>query len=100
MDCADNTRVISNSHGTTSSREDFLRFERVTRDIMDEDMTEMVGNNPADVVCNAFSQAFFQRMVKMLQQDNEMRNIVMAAKDACEQATRHFFKRAKRQAQG
>jgi type I restriction enzyme R subunit len=87
-------------HGTHFSCEDFLRFERVTRDIMDEDMTEMVRNNPADVVYTAFSQAFFQGMVKMFQQDNEMRNIVMTDKDAREQATRHFFKRAQRQAQG
>lgn len=83
-------------HGTKFSREDFLRFERVTRDIMDEEMTEMVRNNPADVVYTAFSQAFFQGMVKMFQQDNEMRNIVMTDKDAREQATRHFFKRAQR----
>lgn len=85
-------------HGTQFSREDFLRFERVTREIMDENMTEMVRNNPADVVYNAFSQAFFQGMVKMFQQDNEMRNIVMTDKDAREQATRHFFKRAQRHA--
>lgn len=86
-------------HGTQFSREDFLRFERVTRDIMDDEMTEMVRNNPADVVYNAFSQAFFQGMVKMFQNDNEMRNVVMTDKDARDQATRHFFKRAQRQAQ-
>jgi len=85
-------------HGTQFSRDDFLRFERVTREVMDEDMTEMVRNNPADVVYNAFSQAFFQGMVKMFQNDNEMRNIVMTDKNAREQATRHFFKRAQRQA--
>lgn len=85
-------------HGTSFSRDDFLRFERVTREIMDEDMTEMVRNNPADVVYNAFSQAFFQGMVKMFQNDNEMRNIVMTDKDARDQATRHFFKRAQRAA--
>ncbi len=85
-------------HGTSFSRDDFLRFERVTREIMDEDMTEMVRNNPADVVYNAFSQAFFRGMVKMFQNDNEMRNIVMTDKDAREQATRHFFKRAQRHA--
>ena len=87
-------------HGTQFSREDFLRFERVTRAVMDDEMTEMVRNNPADVVYNAFSQAFFQGMVQMFQQDNEMRNIVMTDKDAREQATRHFFKRAQRQAKG
>ncbi len=84
-------------HGTQFSREDFLRFERVTREIMDEDMTEMVKNNPADVVYNAFSQAFFQGMVKIFQKDNEMRNSVMTDKEAREQATWHFFKRAQRQ---
>ena len=87
-------------HGTQFSSKDFLRFERVTRDIMDDDMTEMVRNNPADVVYNAFSQAFFQGMVKMFQQDNEMRNIVMTDREAREQATRHFFKRAQRQTKG
>ncbi len=54
--------------------------------------------NPADVVYNAFSQAFFQGMVRMFQQDNEMRSVVMTDRDASEQATRHFFKRTQRQA--
>lgn len=85
-------------HGTNFSREDFLRFERVNREILDEDMMEMMRNNPADVVYNAFSQAFFQGMVRMFQSDNEMRSVVMTDKDAREQATRHFFKRAQRQA--
>ncbi|WP_372923027.1 hypothetical protein [Roseovarius sp.] len=73
-------------------------FERVTRDIMDEDMTEMVRNNLADVVYNTVAQAFFQGMVKMFQNDNEIRNIVMTDRDAREQATRHFFQRAQRAA--
>jgi type I restriction enzyme R subunit len=86
-------------HGTNFSREDFLRFERVNREILNDDMLDMMRNNPADVVYNAFSQAFFQGMVRMFQQDNEMRSVVMTDKDAREQATRHFFKRAQRQAQ-
>ena len=86
-------------HGTQFSREDFLRFERVTRDVMDEEMTEMVRNNPPDVVYNAFSQSFFQHMVRMFQNDREMQNIVMRDPEAREQATRHFFARAQRQAQ-
>ncbi|MEQ9695090.1 DEAD/DEAH box helicase family protein [Shimia sp. SDUM112013] len=85
-------------HGTNFSREDFLRFERVNREVLDDNMLDMMRNNPADVVYNAFSQAFFQGMVKMFQQDNEMRNVVMTDKEAREQATRHFFKRAQRQA--
>jgi len=85
-------------HGTTFSREDFLRFERVNREIMDDEMEEMLRNNPADVVYSTFSRAFFAGMIKLFQQDNEMRNIVMTDSDAREQATRHFFKRAQRQA--
>lgn len=90
--------AFNDRHGTNFTREDFLRFERVNREILDEDMIEMMRNNPADVVYNAFSQAFFQGMVRMFQSDNEMRSVVMTDKDAREQATRHFFKRAQRQA--
>ncbi|MBG6199968.1 type I restriction enzyme R subunit [Labrenzia sp. EL_13] len=89
---------FNDRHGTNFSREDFLRFERVTREVMNEEMADMIRNNPADVVYNTFSQAFFRELVKMFQQDNEMRNIVITDKDAREQATRHFFKRAQRQA--
>lgn len=83
-------------HGTQFTREDFLRFEQVNRGILDEGMLEMLKNNPADVVYGAFSQAFFQGMVRSFQQDNEMRSIVMTDPDAREQAIRHFFKRAQR----
>jgi len=84
-------------HGTNFTREDFLRFEQVNRDILNDDMKEMMRNNPADVVYNTFSQAFFQGMVRTFQKDNEMRSVVMTDKDAREQATRHFFKRAQRE---
>lgn len=93
---------FSERNETKFSREDFLRFERVTRDIldMDADMTEMVRNNPTDVVYSALSQVICQGMVKMFQQGNEMRNIVMTDKDALEQATGHFFNRKQRQVFG
>lgn len=85
-------------HGTNFSREDFLRFERVNREIMDDDMKEMMRNNPADVVYTAFSQAFLQGMIRMFQNDREMQSIVMKDVAAREQATKHFFKRAQRMA--
>lgn len=85
-------------HGTSFSREDFLRFERVNRDIMDDDMKEMMRNNPADVVYTAFSQAFFQGMVRMFQNDREIQSIVLKDPAAREMATKHFFKRAQREA--
>ncbi|MFP4277950.1 MAG: hypothetical protein ACLFQ2_11100, partial [Wenzhouxiangella sp.] len=87
-------------HGTTFSREDFLRFERVNREIVDEEMEEILRNNPADVSYGTFSRAFFQGMIKVFQAESEMRNIVMTDSEAREQATRHFFKRAQRQAYG
>lgn len=85
-------------HGTNFSREDFLRFERVNREIMNDDMKDMMRNNPADVVYTAFSQAFLQGMIRMFQSDREMQSIVMKDVAAREQATKHFFKRAQRMA--
>jgi type I restriction enzyme R subunit len=81
-------------HGTQFSREDFLRFERVNQEIMDDDLKDMMRNNPADVVYNAFSEKFFQGMIRTFQTDKELQNIVMRDPEAREQATRHFFKRA------
>lgn len=75
---------FNDRHGTKFTQEDFLRFEQVNRNIMNDDMKEMMRNNPADVVYNAFSQAFFQGMVRMFQQDDEMRSVVMTDRDARE----------------
>lgn len=85
-------------HGTNFSREDFLRMERVNREIMNEDMTDMVRNNPADVSYSAFSEAFFRGLVREFQRDNEFRSVVMTDKHAREQMTRFAFKRAQRAA--
>ena len=93
----DSISSFNDRHGTNFTREDFLRFEQVNRDILNEDMSEMIRNNPADVVFKAYSDAFLQGMVKVFQQDQQMRNVVMTDKDARERATRHFFKRAQRQ---
>jgi type I restriction enzyme R subunit len=64
---------------------------------MTEDMAEMMKNSPADVVYNTYAKAFFHGMVKMFQQDNETRSIVMTDKTARDQATRLFFHMAQRQ---
>jgi type I restriction enzyme, R subunit len=81
-------------HGTGFTREDFLRFEKVNQEIMDDDMKDMIRNNPADVVYNAFSEKFFRGMVHAFQKDKEIHNIVMRDPEAREQTTRHFFRRA------
>ena len=64
-------------------KEDFLRFKQVNHEIMDEDMVEMLRNNPPDVVFSAFNA--------------EMKNIVLADATARDQAIRHFFGRALRE---
>lgn len=85
-------------HGTDFIEADMVRFEQVNRDIMDENMTEMLRNNPPDVVYAAFRDAFFQGAIRMFQRDNEMKNIVLTDAEARDKATRHFFNRALREA--
>lgn len=92
-------RAFNDRHGTEFTEGDMIRFEQVNREIMDEDMTEMLRNNPPDVVYAAFRDAFFQGAIRMFQRDNEMKNIVLTDAEARDKATRHFFNRALREAQ-
>jgi len=65
--------------------------------ILDEDMAEMLWNNPPDVVYSAFSQALFQGAIRLFQRDSEMKNIVLTDTEVWEKAIRHFFGRALRE---
>jgi type I restriction enzyme R subunit len=89
---------FNDRHGTSFSKEDFLRFEQVNREIMNDDMLEMLRNNPPDVVFSAFSNAFFRGAIRMFQRDSEMKNIILTDEKAREQAIQHFFSRALREA--
>ncbi|WP_029032274.1 type I restriction endonuclease subunit R [Salinarimonas rosea] len=90
-------KAFNDRHGTEFTEADMIRFEQVTHEVLTEDMTEMLRNNPPDVVYAAFRDAFFQGAIRMFQRDNEMRNIVLTDAQAREQATRHFFNRALRE---
>ena len=90
-------QAFNERHGTNFTEEDMLRFEQVNRDILNEDMTEMLRNNPPDVVYSAFAQAFFQGAIRMFQRDSEMKNIVLTDAEVREKAIRHFFGRALRE---
>src|SRR5262249_7399435 len=57
-------RAFNDRNGTRFTKEDFFRFEQVNREILDEDMVEMLRNNPPDVVFAAFSQAFFKGAIR------------------------------------
>jgi hypothetical protein len=70
--------TFNERHGTQFTEADFLRFEQVNREIPNEDMTEMLRNNPPDVVFSAFSQAFFEGAIRMFQRDNEMKKLFLA----------------------
>lgn len=93
-------KAFNDRHGTNFSEADMIRFEQVNREIMDDDLSQMLRNNPPDVVYTAFAQAFFQGAIRMFQRDNEMRNIVLTDAGARDKATRHFFNRALREARG
>ncbi len=86
-------------HGTEFSKDDFLRFEQVNRNILDnEDLKDMLRNNPPDVVYSAFTQAFFEGIIKSFARDDQMQNIVMTDATAREQVFKLMFTRALREA--
>ena len=89
---------FNNRFGTAFSEEDMVRFETVNRQIMDEDMTEMLRNNAADVVYKAYKDEFLQALLRAFQRDNELINIVLTDPEAREKATQHFFNKALREA--
>jgi type I restriction enzyme R subunit len=83
---------------TDFTDDDFLRFEQVNGKVLDdEDMIEMLRNNPPDVVYSAYFDAFFQEAIRMFQRDSQMKSIVLSDQQARDQAIQHFFNRALRQ---
>lgn len=88
---------FNEKHGAQFSADDFIRFEGVNREILDEDMVEMLKNNSEDVVYRAFRDVFFRGAIRAFQRDNEMKSAMMTDPEAREQITKHFFRRAQRQ---
>lgn len=85
-------------HGTEFTKEDFLRFEQINKELLDdENLFDMLKNNPPDVVYGAFSQAFFEGLVKRFQKDSDLQNIFMSDVEARDKAIKHFFNRALRE---
>lgn len=90
--------AFNERHGTMFSREDFLRLERVNQEILeDDDLREMIRNNPEDVVRPEFEALFMGALIRMFQRDTEMQSAVMSDNEAREMAIRHFFRTARRQ---
>lgn len=83
-------------HGTDFTDADFVRYEAVNQEIMNDDLVEMLRNNPEDVVYKAFAEMFFRGSVRAFQRDNEMKSAMLTDPKAREQITKHFFRRARR----
>lgn len=90
-------KAFNERHGTQFSEADMLRFDAVNTEILDDNLSEMLRNNPEDVVYSAFTQAFFQGAIRLFQRDKDMQNIILTDADARDKAMRHFFNRAMRQ---
>lgn len=89
-------KAFNERHGTQFSEADMLRFEAVNTEILDDNLSEMLRNNPEDVVYSAFTQAFFQGAIRLFQRDKDMQNIILTDAEARDKAMRHFFNRAMR----
>jgi len=90
-------KAFNEKHGTQFTEADFIRYEQITQEMVNnEEMKEMLRNNPPDVVFNAFAETFFRAVIRAFQRDHEMRNIILTDPQARNQAIRHFFNRAVR----
>ena len=91
-------QAFNDRHGTRFSDVDMICLEQVNRDILDENLSERLRNNPPDVSYDAYAELFFQGAIRMFQRNNEMRNIVLSDPEARKKVTRHFFKHALQEA--
>ena len=83
-------------HGTDFTKQDFLRFEQVNQEIMSDKMTQMLRNNPVDVVYPEFKEEFFNGASRMFEREDNMRHIFLEDELTRDEAIMHFFKRALR----
>lgn len=84
-------------HGTEFSEEDYLRFEAVNNDILEDDVwAEMLRNNDPRDVRPRFDAEFMRRTIQAFQRDNAMRNAFMQDKEARDMLMGLMFQRAVR----
>ncbi|PVA05265.1 type I restriction endonuclease subunit R [Thalassorhabdomicrobium marinisediminis] len=84
-------------HGTEFSEEDYIRFEAVNNDILDDDVwAEMLRNNDPRDVRPRFDAEFTRRAIRAFQRDNAMRNAFMQDQEARDMLMGLMFQRAVR----
>ena len=91
-------KSFNDRHGTKFTEAQMTRIEAVNPQIVDDDMREMLRNNPPDVVRSAYDQAVFQGMIRMFQNDAEMRDIILTDPEIRNRVTSYLFGRALREA--
>ena len=90
-------RAFNDRHGTDFKPEDMRKFEEDGDAVTDdEDMSEMLRNNPRDVVFPLFNQKMFGQLVRRMQRENKLSNIIMTDPIVRDRLTRHLFDRAMR----
>jgi type I restriction enzyme R subunit len=90
-------RSFNERHGTEFTEEQFRRLEAVNAEL-DDDMNHMLRNNPRDVVASAYSQTAFQSMIRLFQDDKEMRDIILTDNEVRQQVIDLLLGRAIRSA--
>ncbi|MCO8146711.1 DEAD/DEAH box helicase family protein [Rhodovulum tesquicola] len=87
-------------HGTDFSEEDYVRFENVNEDIVNDDAwAEMLRNNDPRDVRPRYDAEFMRRAIQAFQRDNAMRNAFMQDREAREMLMGLMFRRAVRGAE-
>ena len=89
---------FNDRHGTEFTEAQMTRIEAVNPQIVDDDMREMLRNNPPDVVRSAYDKAVFQGMIRMFQNDAEMRDIILTDPEIRNKVAGYLFGRALREA--
>lgn len=88
-------QAFNDRHGTDFRPEDMQKFEEDGDTVADdEDMSEMLRNNPRDVVFPEFSRKVFNQLVRRLHRENKLSNIIMTDPVVRERLTKHLFDRA------
>ncbi|WP_236627390.1 MULTISPECIES: type I restriction enzyme subunit R domain-containing protein [unclassified Sulfitobacter] len=88
---------FNSRHGTEFSEEDYVRFEAVNADILEDDTwVEMLARNDPRDVRPRFDAEFMRRAIQAFQRDNAMRNAFMQDQEARNMLIGLMFQRAVR----
>jgi len=77
-----------------------IRFRQVNQGIPDEDVTEMIRDNPPENFFADFQANFFSGAFRVLKRVIKMRNIAPPVVERREKATLHFLNREIRESRG